>query len=239
MIDRRSVYQWRTVARTLDPAAHALRRDEFIDAAQRLIQTRGYEQMSIQDVLDGLGASKGAFYHYFDSKEALLTAVINQMVEGAMGLASSIVDDPSLPAPEKFRRLFAAIAQFKNERVELLQGVMRAWISDDNAIVREKFRKVAVRRLSPVMARIVEQGLAEGVFTARPPEPVARVLMSLILGANEAAVELYVARQERTVTFEVVRQTLQAYGDAFDRIVGAESGSFPITDEATLRLWFG
>ena len=60
------------MARTLDPAAHALRRDEFVDAAQRLIQSRGYEQMSIQDVLDELGASKGAFYHYFDSKEGLL-----------------------------------------------------------------------------------------------------------------------------------------------------------------------
>src|SRR5512140_408512 len=86
MIDRRSVYQWRTVARTLDPAAHALRRDEFIDAAQRLIQSRGYEQMSVQDVLDELGASKGAFYHYFDSKEGLLTAVVDQMIDGAMAV---------------------------------------------------------------------------------------------------------------------------------------------------------
>jgi AcrR family transcriptional regulator len=226
------------VARTLDPAAHALRRDEFVDAAQGLIQTRGYEQMSVQDVLDELGASKGAFYHYFDSKEALLTAVIDQMVDGAMGLVASMVADPSLTAPEKFHRVFTGIAQFKNERIELLQGVIRAWISDDNAIVREKFRKVAVQRLSPLMAQIVEQGLAEGAFTARPPGPVARVLLSLILGANEAAVELYVARQARTITFETVQQTLLAYGDAFDRIVGAESGSFPITDEKMLHLWF-
>ena len=88
------------------------------------------------------------------------------------------------------------------------------------------------------MAQIVEQGLAEGVYTAGPPGPVARVLVSLILGANEAAVELYVARQAGTITFEAVQQTLAAYADAFDRILGAPSGSFPITDEATLRLWF-
>jgi AcrR family transcriptional regulator len=226
------------VARTLDPAAHALRRDEFIDAAQRLIQSRGYEQMSIQDVLDELGASKGAFYHYFDSKEGLLTAVVDQMVEGAMAVAVPMVADPNLTAPEKFRGLFSGIAQFKTARIELLQGVIQAWISDDNAIVREKFRKVAVQRLSPLMARIVEQGLAEGVFSARPPEAVGRVLVSLILGANEAAVELYVARKARTVTFETVVETLKAYEEAFDRIVGAESGSFPLTDVAALRLWF-
>jgi hypothetical protein len=134
--------------------------------------------------------------------------------------------------------LFSGIAQFKNARIELLQGVIEAWISDDNAIVREKFRKVAVKRLSPLMARIVEQGLAEGVYTAGPPGPVARVLLSLMLGANEAAVELWVARRAKTITFETVRQTLAAYAEAFDRIVGGPGGPTPITDEATLRLWF-
>ena len=226
------------MARTLNPAAHALRRDEFIDAAQRLIQTRGYEQMSVQDVLDELDASKGAFYHYFDSKEALLGAVIDQMIDGAMAVVTPMVADPTLTAPEKFQRVFSGIAQFKNARLDLLQGVIQAWISDDNAIVREKFRKVAVKRMSPLLARIVEQGLAEGVYTAGPPGPVARVLLSLMLGANEAAVELYVARRAGTVTFETVQETLGAYAQAFDRIVGAQGGSFPITDEATLRLWF-
>ena len=226
------------MARTLDPAAHALRRDEFIDAAQRLIQSRGYEQMSVQDVLDDLGASKGAFYHYFDSKADLLTAVVDQIIDGAIGVVAPMVADPGLTAPEKFQRVFSGIAQFKNARIELLQGVIQAWISDDNAIVREKFRKVAVRRLSPLMARIVEQGLAEGIYSAGPPGPVARVLLSLMLGANEAATELYVARKAGTITFETVQQMLAAYGEAFDRILGASSGSYPITDEATLRLWF-
>ena len=226
------------MARTLDPAAHALRRDEFIDVAQRFIVTKGYDSFSIQDVLDELGASKGAFYHYFDSKEGLLTAVVDQMIDGAMGVVAPMVADPDLTAPEKFQRLFTGIAQFKNARIELLQGFIQAWISDDNAIVREKFRKVTVQRVAPLMARIVEQGLAEGVYTAGPPGPVARVLLSLMLGANEAAVELYVARQAGTVTFDTVQQTLAAYAEAFDRIVGAPGGSFPITDETTLRMWF-
>ena len=34
------------MARTLDPAAHALRRDAFVDSAQRLMQAKGYEEMS-------------------------------------------------------------------------------------------------------------------------------------------------------------------------------------------------
>jgi AcrR family transcriptional regulator len=69
--------------RTLNPETYALRRDAFVDAAQRLIQTKGYQQFSVQDVLDELDASKGAFYHYFDSKAALLDAVIDQMADAA------------------------------------------------------------------------------------------------------------------------------------------------------------
>jgi AcrR family transcriptional regulator len=226
------------VARTLDPAAHALRRDEFVDAAQRLIQSRGYEQMSVQDVLDELGTSKGAFYHYFDSKEGLLAAVVDRMIDGALAVVDPIVADPGLSAPAKFEGLFLGIAQFKNARIELLQGVIQAWISDDNAIVREKYRRAAVQRMSPLVTRIVEQGHAEGIYSAAPAGPVARVLLSLILGAQEAAVELYVARKARVVTFETVQETLAAYADAFDRILGAPKGAFPITDESTLRLWF-
>ena len=226
------------MARTLDPAAHALRRDEFIDAAERLIQSCGYEQMSIQDVLDDLGASKGAFYHYFDSKEALLVAFIDRMIDGVVTMLTPMVDDPGLPAHQKFERLFMGIAQFKNQQKELLLAIIQTWVSDDNAIVREKFRRGTVQRLTPLMTRIVEQGLAEGTFTARPAGPVARVLVSMMLAANEAAVQLFVARHANAITFAEVTQTLGAYGDAFDRILGVHGGSFPITDEATLHQWF-
>ena len=40
------------MARTLDPVAHAVRRDAFLDAAQRVMATKGYAQLSIQDVID-------------------------------------------------------------------------------------------------------------------------------------------------------------------------------------------
>jgi AcrR family transcriptional regulator len=226
------------LARTLDPAAHALRRDEFVDAAQRLIQTRGYEQMSVQDVLDELEASKGAFYHYFDSKEALLSAVVERMTDGAVAMLAPVVADSGLTAPQKLEGVFSGIAQFKNQRRDLLLAIIEAWISDDNAIVREKSRREATRRLAPLLAIIVEQGQAEGSFTAGPPEIVARVLMSLILGANETATELFIARQHKAVSFETVQATLAAYADAIERILGSRGGSLPITDDATLHLWF-
>ena len=66
------------MARTVNATLRTVRRDAFLDVAQRLVQTKGYEAMSIQDVLGELEASKGAFYHYFDSKQALLQAVVER-----------------------------------------------------------------------------------------------------------------------------------------------------------------
>ena len=40
------------MARTLDPEAHSLRRDAFVDAAERLIQSKGYEQLSVLVIFD-------------------------------------------------------------------------------------------------------------------------------------------------------------------------------------------
>ena len=113
------------MARTLDLEAHSLRREAFTDAAQRLIQTRGYEQLSLQDVIDEVGASKGAFYHYFSSKETLLEAVIERMTDAALEVMTPIANDRELTAIAKLQLVFTTLAAWKGERkdffVELLQ----------------------------------------------------------------------------------------------------------------------
>ena len=70
------------MARTLNATAHAVRRDEILDVAERLIRTRGYDGVSVQDVQNELGCSRGAIYHYFRSKEAILEAVIERIKKG-------------------------------------------------------------------------------------------------------------------------------------------------------------
>jgi AcrR family transcriptional regulator len=225
--------------RTVDAAVYAVRRDAFIDAAQRLIATRGYAQMSIQDVLDAAGASRGAFYHYFDSKEDLLQAVIARMADGALASLEPIVADPDLTAVRKFEGIFHGLAQFKAERKDLVLAMLDIWLSDQNAIVRERFRRSVLPRMRPLLARIIRQGVDEGRFTVSQPEESARVVVALIHGANETAVDLFVARQSGEVTVDDVQRRLSAYSEALERILGGSPGSLPLTDRATLELWYG
>lgn len=47
------------MARIVKEKAYAVKRNEILEAAQRLVYTKGYEQMTIQDILDSLQISKG------------------------------------------------------------------------------------------------------------------------------------------------------------------------------------
>ncbi|MDT0616745.1 helix-turn-helix domain-containing protein, partial [Streptomyces lancefieldiae] len=69
------------MARQVNPAEHAARRREILDAALRLMHDKGYDAMTIEDLLADLEISKGALYHYFRSKRALLEGVIEQISE--------------------------------------------------------------------------------------------------------------------------------------------------------------
>ncbi|HJW22654.1 MAG TPA: TetR/AcrR family transcriptional regulator [Candidatus Limnocylindrales bacterium] len=227
------------MARTLNPEAHAVRRDVFVDAAQRLIMSRGYEQFSVQDVLELSEASKGAFYHYFDSKDALVDAVVNRMADQATFELEPILGDPVMRAAEKLERLFGGLARFKAERKDLVLGILRVWQSDDNAVVREKLRRIVAVRLVPWLERIVRQGVAEGAFSSRYPDYLARVLATLVQGMSELASQLWVDRQTGAVSLEEVKRTFDAYLEAFERIVGARPGSLKFLDEPTIEFWFG
>jgi AcrR family transcriptional regulator len=227
------------MARTLDRAAHATRRDAFLDAAQVLMQSKGFEQMSIQEVLDATGTSKGAFYHYFESKDALLDAVVVRMADQAMTRVQPLLDDQSLTAPQKLQAVFGGIAAFKAERSELVLGFMRVWGSDDNAVVRERLRRLVAERQLILLRAIVQQGIAEGSFTSRYPDHLARVLAGFMVGMSELAMELWIGRQEGTITFEEVKRTFDAYLEAFERIVGARPGSLKFLDEPTIEFWYG
>ena len=116
---------------------------------------------------------------------------------------------------------------------------MRVWLSEDNVIVREKLRRLRRERQRPWMERIVSQGIAEGTFTSRFPDYLARVLVALMEGMGELAAELWVGRQDGTVTLEEVKRTFDAYKEAFERIVGVPPGSLQFLDERTIEFWFG
>jgi AcrR family transcriptional regulator len=227
------------MARTVNATLRTVRRDAFLDVAQRFVQTKGFDAMSIQDVLDELDASKGAFYHYFDSKQALLEAVVDRFADAAIDSLEPILSDAKVPALRKLEQIFSGIASFKAQQKEFVLAMIEVWNSDGNAIVREKLRRLTVNRLVPLLSQVIEQGINEGTFPAQSPKETAMVLTSVMQGFQQQASDLFIARQAGTVGFDAVQRSVAANTEAFERILGIRKGSLTLIDEPALHFWFG
>jgi AcrR family transcriptional regulator len=226
------------MARTRDPEAHRTRREAYVEAATALIQHQGYEAFSLADVIDAVGSSKGALYHYFDSKAALLDATVESMVEAALADLAPAVDDPARTAVQRLSALFQGLAQWKSARKELVLALMTTWFSDDNAIVREHLRVATAARLRPMLAGIIKQGMDEGSMHVPDATGAAEVFVALLLGANESASRLFIARQAHEVSFAEVERTLGAYNEALGRVLGLAPGKLTLVGRNVLKEWY-
>ena len=134
--------------------------------------------------------------------------------------------------------MFSTAAAWKGERKEFFVELLQVWMSAPNSVVREHFRREATVRITPLLTTIIHQGMVEGVFTPTSSDGAAAVLISMLLGANEVATQLFLARRAGTVTFDEVVVRLAAFTEAYERVLGLPAGSWVMLDDQTLHLWF-
>jgi AcrR family transcriptional regulator len=214
------------------------RRQEILEVAQRLVTSKGYEQMTIEDILAELHISKGAFYHYFDSKADLLEALIIRMRDDASRVLLPILEDPSLPALQKFQRWFETASQWKTARKDYLLSLIQVWYRDDNAVVRLKLRGDMLAWISPWLTAVVRQGIEEGVFTTRFPEHVGQVVYSLLYDLGDRLAAGVLSGRSGEKDFDDARRAAEAFADAIERALGARPGTLPLVDANLLREWY-
>lgn len=231
--------------RIINPDEYQQKRGEILDAAQRLIYTKGYELMSIQDILDELKISKGAFYHYFDSKQSLLEALTGRMITEVEKFLVPIVQNPDLPALQKLEQFFGTVARWKSARKTYLTNLLSVWYHDHNAIVRQKLTAIGGKWMSPFLMEIIQQGIDEG--TLHPGiefnEEAAQVVISMMISMGEKIAMSIVrippgaSNEQRQATLHEVENLVIAYRSAIERVLGAPTGSISLFDLDILREW--
>jgi TetR/AcrR family transcriptional regulator, transcriptional repressor for nem operon len=86
-------------------------RDRLIESARYLFWERGFAGTSMAELLAHAEVNSGSFYHFFDSKEALLRAVL----EGYLNLLRPMVVDPAFArVQEPVERIFAILAGYRD-----------------------------------------------------------------------------------------------------------------------------
>ena len=68
-------------------------RDKLLDAATRLFHENGYQAVTVNDICEAAQLTKGAFYHHFDSKEALYQHLYTPQLDTYLASHFSISED--------------------------------------------------------------------------------------------------------------------------------------------------
>jgi AcrR family transcriptional regulator len=228
------------MARVVKPEEHTAKRNEILDVALQLVYSKGYDKMTIQDILDQLQISKGAFYHYFDSKPDVLEALVERMAAQQVGpVLSSIQQDTHLTALEKLHRYFEMSTYWKTSKKELLIELMKIWYSDENALAREKVLASTMEHLGPFFTEIINQGVQEGTFTTSYPEVASQVTINLIYDLAYTSGQMLVSETAKeNVNLQQVETLYAAYSDVLERVLGAPKGSIHFMAAEAMKAWF-
>lgn len=220
-----------------------IRRDEILNSFQRLIYTKGYEEMTIQDILDDLQIAKGTVYHYFDSKHALLEALIEGIKQRVEKPLLPIIHDPHLSAIEKLQGFFNTLDQLRIANKAEVVKLGRVWYSDENAIVRQKVDDAVVKQRAPLLTEIVHQGIQEGALTTAYPDQAGEVILSLLQGMGNTHAKLLLSLTEPgTDELRCIEEIViihSAYMDAIEHVLGASPNSLYRADAEEVKVWVG
>jgi len=216
---------------------YAARRNEILNVARKLVYQKGYNQMSIQEILDMLKISKGAFYHYFDSKQDLLEGLVEQMLDEADQVMGPILEAKDMPAIEKMKQYFDAGSRWKTDQKPFFINLMRVWYDDANVLLRQKQEDAIMKHFAPKLADIIRQGIAEGVFSTRYPDQFADTMLGLSRGMEDKIVGLLLADKPPPDALAQLEAVVGAYYESLERILGAPAGSIWTGTMDVLKEW--
>lgn len=134
--------------------------DRVIVQASRRFFSEGFSAVTMDDMARELGMSKKTLYQVFPSKDELLRAVMEKFVAEVEAETDRILEDPGRNCLSKLSGLLRFIAvQMLRIRQPFLVDLQRSAHSVWTEL--EEWRR---KRVLSKFARVIEQGMAEGVF---------------------------------------------------------------------------
>lgn len=161
----------------LTKATKEERRQQLIDAAWRCVADRGFQSLTVDDVCAEAHVSKGAFYVYFEQKQDLLLALLDDEA-AEMDEVMQALQRAHLSGVERLRRFARAMVE-RGEDSARLQIRADLWSEiSTSAAVREKWTAV-VRSRRGMLKRWIDQGVAAGELSPIPANAFAAILLAL------------------------------------------------------------
>ena len=209
-------------------------REALLDAAQRLFAAVGYDATSVNRIIAEVGVSKGAFYHHFDSKEALLEALAGRFAAQTARAARGILEDPTLDAFARLTSFLASMRRHKLETAAEMRAAFEPLFRAENLQLHARTQRAVADVVRPVLTRIIAEGVAERAFDTPDPESAAEIILHLMTSNRDLVIALYRTRDR--IEFERLgrhlMRKLDYLGTVVDRLLGLPEGSIELADDA-------
>ncbi len=193
-----------------------------------LFLQNGYNNTSIQNIIDAMNIAKGTFYHYFKSKDELLDAIVDQMTTELSEHLRPILDTDK-NGIEKLNEIFKAGSNFKAEKIDTFLVLIKTLYRDENFIIRNRMFQSSIMKNGPIISQIIKQGIKEKLFNTPYPDEIAGIMINLGKELNENIVRLILEKNSDPKTMvELLLNKTRIYQDMMERILGADPGSLSI-----------
>jgi AcrR family transcriptional regulator len=154
-------------------------RSKIITSAIKLFSNRGFNAASVDVICKDAGISKGAFYHHFESKQALFLALLDVWLQT---IDSAIEASKDKTVPETFAQMTEAFPYIFQTAGEGLPMFLEFWLQ---ASRDEKIWQASItpyRRYHKHFTSLIKKGVDEGSFVDVDPELTSRMIMSTAMG---------------------------------------------------------
>lgn len=137
-------------------------RDALLDATDRLLASKGYKKMTIDDLAREVGIGKGSVYLHFSSKEEIALSHVDRIVERLKGNLLAIARK-TLPVEERLREMLCTRVLFRFDSVQHYTQSLNDLLSDLRPKLLER-REIYFGEEAEIFAAMIEEGQAGGVF---------------------------------------------------------------------------
>lgn len=206
------------------------RREAILDAAERLFYDKGYENTSVQDVLDKLSLSKGGFYHHFESKLKLLEAICARRSERAYRQSEAAVEACTGNAVAKLNAVLSRIAFFESDSVDYIVIMLKVVYRDGCVQLRDALSRMTLERYQNLITRIIHEGVDQKLFYTPFPDGMGRIILMLNNALTDETACLLSQMIRDADQTGALLELLEAYRYSVETLLNAPHGSIEIFD---------
>ena len=214
-----------------------IRKQEILSTAENLFCRKGYENTSIQDILDRLNTSKGSFYHHFVSKESVLEGICrNRAAEVFLAVIPQInIYDDTL---KRLNTLLTGMIPFSDEKISFLLMILRIFNLPEGRTVRQTYSDALSEQFRPTAEELIRTGHQEGIIYTEQPDLSAELVLIIVnrlwIRIGEEIVSAENENREPDIT-ELLRITDQ-YRLVIERTLSLPYGTAVLTDIPALQF---